>query len=78
MRVIAEVLDPRIRISIFSFNERWIAKVEGGLCELTFKVPHDEMSLEELKKHFETANTRDRLFERLQVLNQEWRTYRET
>lgn len=78
MRVIAEVFDPRMRISIFSFNERWIAKVEGGLCEITFKVPHEEMSLAKLKEHFENADTRDRLFERLHGLNQEWQIYRET
>lgn len=67
-----------MRISIFSFNERWIAKVEGGLCEITLKVSHDEMSLEKLKEHFGNADTRDRLFERLQSLNQEWQAYRET
>ncbi|MBK7892768.1 MAG: hypothetical protein IPJ84_18545 [Bdellovibrionales bacterium] len=67
-----------MRISIFSFNERWIAKVEGGLCEVTFKVPHDEMPLEKLKEHFQKADTRDRLSERLQSLNQEWQNYRET
>ncbi len=77
MRVIAEIIDPRMRISVFSFNEKWIAKVEGGLCELTLKVAHEEMSLESLKNLLQQTDFRDRMFERLHTLNAEWQRYRE-
>lgn len=48
MRVIKEFRDPRMKISIFSFNEKWIVKAEIGLCEQTFKFPQDEWTMEQV------------------------------
>lgn len=48
MRVIKEFRDPRMKISVFSFNEKWIVKFEAGLCEQTYKFPQDEWSMDQV------------------------------
>jgi hypothetical protein len=50
MRVLFEHLDPRLKVSVFAFNEKWILKTEVGLCEQTFKVPQMDCDFEQIKK----------------------------
>lgn len=72
MRIVAEIKDPRVKISVFSFNERWLAKFELGLCEITLKAPHDEMDLDELKSILETPKIKETMVQRLTAMNSEW------
>ena len=53
MRVLKEFRDPRMKISIFSFNEKWIMKAEAGLCEQTYKFPQDEWNFEHVVERCE-------------------------
>lgn len=78
MRVVAEVKDPRMKISVFSFNERWLVKFELGLCELTLKAPHDEMGLEDLKALLENPNFKETIVQQLNSLNSDWFERRST
>lgn len=50
MRVIKEISYPEFRISIFSWNNRYIIKLEHGFLEQTFKIDQFEVSEEELLK----------------------------
>lgn len=38
MRVVGEVSHPRCKITIFSWNNRYLIKLEAGLLEQTFKI----------------------------------------
>lgn len=61
MRVIKEIQDPRMKISVFSFNEKWIVKFEAGLCEQTFKFPFEDWSMEQVVAKLEVAQFRDQI-----------------
>lgn len=50
MRVIKEFRDPRMKISVFAFNEKWIVKAEAGLCEQTYKFPQEEWTFEQVEE----------------------------
>ncbi|MDX9730276.1 MAG: hypothetical protein RBT63_00760 [Bdellovibrionales bacterium] len=39
-----------MKISVFSFNEKWILKAEAGLCEQTFKFPQADWAIEDVEK----------------------------
>lgn len=56
MRVVHEYADPRVKISVFSFNQKWLIKVEAMNCEQTFKIPHEEASLEDVRTLCETED----------------------
>lgn len=71
MRVIKEFRDPRMKISIFSFNEKWIVKTEAGLCEQTFKFPQDEWSFEQVVARCEDENFRQAIAQRFQSMHDE-------
>lgn len=51
MRIIATIPHPKISISIFSMNEKYIVKFEAGPMEQAFKFYHEEVEgVEGLKK----------------------------
>ena len=51
MRVVAEVPHPRFKITIFSWNEKYIIKVEISTYEQSFKIEHGNVDggLEQVK-----------------------------
>ena len=54
MRVVREWVEDEIRISLFSWNSKYIIKYELGPMEQTFKVPEtDILDQEELKVFWE-------------------------
>ncbi len=69
MRVIKEIKDPRMKISIFSFNEKWIVKCEAGLCEQTFKFPSEEWTLDSVVLKLETPVFRDSVADRFSKMH---------
>ncbi|CAG0982734.1 MAG: hypothetical protein HND27_02725 [Bacteroidetes bacterium] len=51
MRVLASVPHPHCLVSIFSFNEKYIVKLEFGNCAIEYKIKNSEVSgLDEIKK----------------------------
>jgi hypothetical protein len=50
MRIIGEIAHPDCKITLFSWNNRFLIKLEKGLFEQTFKInQYDLTSEEELK-----------------------------
>lgn len=56
MRVVRETMKEDIRVSIFSWNNKYLIKFEQGLIEQTFKVPLDEILGEEELEGFLTGS----------------------
>lgn len=51
MRVVAEIPHPRYKIQIFSYNGKFLLKIELGQFEQIFKIPEtDVMGLEEIQR----------------------------
>ena len=51
MRVVAELPHPRFKVTVFSWNEKYIIKVEIDEYEQSFKIKHmDVNGLEEVKE----------------------------
>lgn len=51
MRVVGRIPHPSITITLFSYNERYIVKMEAGPMEQSYKVPTEQIgSLENLQK----------------------------
>lgn len=49
MRVVREISHPDCKITIFSWNNRYLIKLEQGVLEQTYKIPeHDLVSEEDL------------------------------
>lgn len=69
MRVIGDIAHPRYRITLFTWNEKYMAKIEAGALEQTYKFNRDDFgSIEMLKAYFDTAFFADidRIFETMQ------------
>jgi hypothetical protein len=50
MRIIGEIIHPDCKITLFSWNNRYLIKLEKGLFEQTFKInQYDITSEEDLK-----------------------------
>lgn len=71
MRVIKEFSDPRMKISIFSFNEKWIVKSEAGLCEQTYKFPQIEWEFERVVSRCEDPEFRNQIASRFESMHRE-------
>lgn len=74
MRVVKEFRDPRMKISIFSFNEKWIVKAEIGLCEQTYKFPQDEWSIEQVVVRCEDEAFKSSIHSRFEEMHKEIRS----
>ncbi|MCU0356347.1 MAG: hypothetical protein MUE95_02080 [Cyclobacteriaceae bacterium] len=47
MRVIGEIAHPQCKITLFSWNNRYLIKLEKGLLEQTFKINQYDLAAEE-------------------------------
>jgi len=47
MRLVREITRPDCKITIFSWNNRYLIKLEQGLLEQTFKIPEMDLTGEE-------------------------------
>ena len=47
MRIIGEIPHPACKITLFSWNSKYLVKLERGPIEQTFKIPEYEVSGEE-------------------------------
>jgi hypothetical protein len=44
MRFVREIANPDFKITIFSWNNRYLIKLEQGVLEQTFKIPETDLS----------------------------------
>ena len=47
MRVVREISHPDCKITIFSWNNRYLIKLEQGVLEQTYKIPEQDLLGEE-------------------------------
>ncbi len=47
MRLVRELSRPDCKITIFSWNNRYLIKLEQGILEQTFKIPETDVTREE-------------------------------
>lgn len=47
MRLVREISNPDFKITIFSWNNRYLIKLEQGPLEQTFKIPEMDLSAED-------------------------------
>lgn len=47
MRVVREIPLPDLKVTIFSWNNKYLVKLEQGLLEQTYKIPETEISSEQ-------------------------------
>jgi hypothetical protein len=51
MRIIATIPHPQLKISIFSYNEKYIIEIEAAQYKQTYKISQDSVNgLEDVKK----------------------------
>jgi len=43
MRIVAEIPHPQIKITVFSWNAKFIIKLEAGPYEQVYKIPDEEV-----------------------------------
>ena len=56
MRYIKDIANPRFKISIYQWNNKYIIKMESGMYEQTYKIDEYEVStIEELEKCVDEA-----------------------
>lgn len=56
MRIIGTIDHPIFKISIFSWNEKYIIKAEAGLFEQSYKFRQDDFKdIEQIKEFFDEA-----------------------
>ncbi|MBS1682775.1 MAG: hypothetical protein JST48_13770 [Bacteroidetes bacterium] len=47
MRIVAEIPNPEIKITVFHWNNRYLIKLEAGFFEQTFKLQEYDVATEE-------------------------------
>jgi hypothetical protein len=72
MRVFKEYRTEAAKISIFSFNEKWIVKCDAGLCEQTFKFSHEEFDLARVEEICQRSSFIERLGQRFKDMHNEF------
>ena len=72
MRQVGEIAHPECKITIFSWNNRYLVKFEQGYLEQTFKIDQfDVAGDEELKKILDPEFIQSTL-ERFQLMGKSW------
>jgi hypothetical protein len=44
MKAIGGIQHPECKISLFDWNQKYLVKIEQGMCEQTFKVSHFDVA----------------------------------
>lgn len=72
MRVIEEIPHPRFKIQIFSYNSKYIVKVELGQFEQLYKIGElDVMGLDDVKRMI-SSNFLDNCLKRFVDMRSDW------
>lgn len=70
MRVVGEIPNPHCKITIFSWNNKYLIKLEQGLLEQTFKVSEMDVTGDEDIKKLIEGNFLKSALERFNNMNQ--------
>lgn len=54
MRIVKEIPHPRFKISVFSWNGKYLIKIEDGHLEQVYKINEGEMELNEMEAMLST------------------------
>ncbi|SFB56777.1 hypothetical protein [Algoriphagus aquimarinus] len=73
MRVVKEFIQEDIRISMFSWNNKYILKYELGPMEQTFKIPETDVLAEEDLEIFWTGDFFEKVKARFKEMGQSFR-----
>lgn len=73
MRVVQEFIQEDIRISVFSWNNKYILKFESGPMEQTFKIPETDVLDEEDLKGLWTGDFFEKVKLRFKEMGQSFR-----
>lgn len=72
MRLVETIPHPHCRISIMSYNDKWIIEIEAAQYKQTYKIGHDSVNgLEDVRKLISTdllAQTLERFRDRKSVV----------
>ncbi|AEA44758.1 hypothetical protein [Fluviicola taffensis] len=72
MRVIADIPHPRYKIQIFSYNAKYLVKIELGQFEQVFKIAESDVNgLEDVKRMITDQLLRNSL-ERFLTMRTDW------
>lgn len=72
MRIVAEIPHPRLKISIFQWNAKYMIKLEAGSYEQVYKVAESDVSgLEDVKKMINDSFL-DRAMIRFSEMSKDW------
>jgi hypothetical protein len=74
MRVVKELIQEEVRISIFSWNNKYILKFEFGPMEQTFKLSETEVSEESELDAFLTGDFFEKVIARFYEMEKNFRS----
>lgn len=74
MRIVAEIPHPRTKITIFSWNNRYLIKFEYGLLEQTYKISEMDLSSEQDLEDIVSGVFIDKVMERFRDMEKDFGT----
>jgi len=72
MRLVGEVPHPNLKITLFSWNNRYLVKFEQGYLEQTYKIDQFEVSGDEALKQILDPAFLDSVSARFRSMDQDW------
>ena len=74
MRVVGEIPHPNCKITLFSWNNRYLVKLEQGYLEQTYKIDQFELSGDSDLLRIVNEKFIEGALERFNEMNQSWAT----
>jgi hypothetical protein len=72
MRLVGEVPHPELKITLFSWNNRYLVKFEQGYLEQTYKIDQFDVSGDEALKRILDPVFLDSVSQRFRAMDQDW------
>ncbi len=74
MRIVAQVPHPKLKISIFQYNEKYIIEMEAGQYKQTYKISVDSVDGQEAVKALCTPELIDNTLQRFNGMHTDFAT----
>lgn len=72
MRIVGEVPHPELKITLLSWNNRYLVKFEQGYLEQTYKIDQFDVSGDEAVKLILDTTFLDSVSQRFRAMDQDW------
>jgi hypothetical protein len=72
MRYIKDIAHPQVKISLYSWNSKYIVKIEAGPYEQTYKVAEYDVPSPDAIDNLLTASFLEKVIARFQDMDQDW------